>query len=429
MNKTKIVFDVYDMHCKSCESLIEDELKTIKGVLSSRANRNKGSVTVTYDSDLCSEKDIKKGINTAGYSTKESRTKNIISLFLLVAIIILANKFSDVPISNNINVETSYFILFIGGILSSFHCVGMCGGLVLSQTLNEGNLLNNKKSLLKSSLRYNISRILSYTIVGGLAGLLGSVFSISTKTQGLIQIFVSIFMIFTGLKIVGFKPLNKISSNIKIFKIKKSSKIENPIILGMLNGLMPCGALQTMQIYALGTGNFINGAFSMLSFALGTLPLMLFFGYISSKISNSFGKSIVKYSGVFIIILGLGMAQRGLSLNGYNLTNLNLFNNSKTNESVLAPVVNGYQEVTVIADGYNYEVSNSITSNLPIRVKFEGKLTSGCNSVLYIPSINKYVDIRSEENIIEIPSTNKSISFTCWMGMISGEIPFVKEKY
>lgn len=424
MNKRKIIFDVYDMHCKSCERSIEEEIKSLEGILSCKASKKKGSVSVTYDSELCNEKDIKKAVNTAGYSTKDSRLKSVIGLFVMAIIMIISIKISETSELNNMIRGGSYLILFLGGILSSFHCIGMCGGLMLSQTLDKNNLLNSKKSNIEATFKYNVARIISYTTVGGLAGLLGSIFSISTRTQGFIQIFVAIFMVIIGLRMMGFRVLNNLSLSVNLFTNKKLNGAKNPTILGVLNGLMPCGALQTMQIYALGTGSFIDGALSMLSFALGTLPLMLLFGYFSSRIAKSFGKSIVKYSGVFIVVLGLGMAQRGMSLNGYSLDKLNIFNDSKSSELVMAPIVNGYQEVTVTADGYNYEVSNAITSKLPIRVKFKGELTSGCNSVVYIPSMDKYIDIRSEENTIEMPPVDKDVSFTCWMGMINGEIPF-----
>ena len=190
--------------------------------------------------------------------------------------------------------NASFVMLFIVGVLSSLHCVGMCGGIMLTQTLDKDNLLTDKKTSFNIALKYNLGRVISYTILGGIIGAVGSVFSLSMKVQGLIQVIASLFMIVAGLNMFGFKLFKNIKLNIPMLKGKCTNRNKSPFLVGILNGFMPCGALQTMQLYALGTGSFILGAFSMFLFALGTVPLMLGFGYISSRLTKSFSANIFK---------------------------------------------------------------------------------------------------------------------------------------
>lgn len=86
--------------------------------------------------------------------------------------------------------------------------------------------------------------------------------------------------------------------------------------MGMLNGLMPCGPLQAMQLYALSTGSFAQGALSMFVFSLGTVPLMFGLGALSSFLSARFTGVMLKASGAMVIFLGVVMLNNGLSLYG-----------------------------------------------------------------------------------------------------------------
>ena len=103
---------------------------------------------------------------------------------------------------------------------------------------------------------------------------------------GIFAILSGVFMVIMGLNMLNVIPwLKKINPHMpKIFgrKIQGSKGKHGPFIVGLLNGLMPCGPLQAMQLYALGTGSFLMGAASMFVFSLGTVPLMFGFGALSS---------------------------------------------------------------------------------------------------------------------------------------------------
>jgi Cytochrome C biogenesis protein transmembrane region len=125
-----------------------------------------------------------------------------------------------------------------------------------------------------------------------------------------------------------------------------------PFVVGLLNGLMPCGPLQTMQVYALGTGSFLAGALSMFLFSLGTVPLLLGFGAASSFLSAKFNRGMLKASGVLVMALGLVMFTRGMNLFGVALP---VPAPQPGNSVAVAKVVGSYQEVktTVESDSYH----------------------------------------------------------------------------
>jgi sulfite exporter TauE/SafE len=171
----------------------------------------------------------------------------------------------------------SYGLLFAAGLLASFHCVGMCGGFVVTYTVEHDSQSTQKRKILPH-IYYNFGRIISYTAVGAILGGIGSFFGINPIFSGALTLFVSVFMIALGLSLI--KKINfveiiksKMPSTIAkfLFSQKYATKPKGPFIIGLLNGFMPCGPLQAVQFYALGTGSAIAGALSMFFFVLGTI--------------------------------------------------------------------------------------------------------------------------------------------------------------
>ena len=314
MSKITKFFDVYGMKCHSCEVSVEHEINELKGITNVSADHENSMVIVTYDDEVCDDNKIKTTIKNCGFSSSNNL---LIKVFCLSVIVISMFFLGNNPLTGRqtsfSNFETSFVMLFILGFFTSFHCVGMCGGILLTQTINkkENNLC--KKSSFMTAIKYNSGRIISYTIIGGIVGALGSIFSTTVQIQNLIKIVAGVFMIISGLHMIGIKIFNNI--HIPIF-FKKSTCVnnhKNPFIIGYLSGFLPCGPLQTMQLYALSSGSFIMGASSMFVFSLGTLPIMLTFAYFSSRINSLFNEKIYKYVGILIVILGILMMKPSLN--------------------------------------------------------------------------------------------------------------------
>ncbi|WP_455538580.1 urease accessory protein UreH domain-containing protein [Terrisporobacter sp.] len=308
MSKITKFFDVYGMKCHSCELSIEREIKALQGITNVSADHKNSMVIVTFDDELCGDNKIKNAIENSGFSS----TSNILIKVLILSIIVISMFFlGNNPLTGDItsfsNIETSFIMLFVLGFLTSFHCIGMCGGILLTQTVNkdENNLC--KKSSLMTAIRYNSGRIISYTIIGGIIGALGSIFSSTNQVQNFIKFIAGLFMIISGLHMIGIKIFNNMHGPVFFKKNTCVNNHKNPFIIGYLSGFLPCGPLQTMQLYALSTGSFIMGASSMFVFSLGTLPTMLAFAYFSSRITKSFDEKIYRYTGILVVILGILM--------------------------------------------------------------------------------------------------------------------------
>lgn len=301
MSKITKFFDVYGMKCHSCEVAVENEINKLNGIFSVDADHNNSMVIITFDNTKCIDEDIKKAIINSRFSNSNNLLIKIIALsIIIISIFFLGNNpfINDTPYF--ISKDTSLIMLFIIGILSSLNCIESCGEKIVKENF-------------KISLLYNSGRVLSYTIIGGIVGAIGSIFYTHVKIQGFIQLIASLFIIIAGLNTVGIKTFHKLSFP-QIFKKNICvTNYKNPFLVGYIDGFMPCTSLQTMQLYALASATFINGATSMFVFSIGTVPFMIWFNPFSKNLNIKYKELLFKSSGILIIILGLVLIQKSLS--------------------------------------------------------------------------------------------------------------------
>lgn len=427
---------VYEMTCTSCEKRVERTVKKLDGILSVKASFSGQVADIEFDQTLCDIKEIKAAIQSAGYSTESSKDYKFIGILIAVAAVVLLGINSgtydmEAQLSN-----ASYAVLFVVGVITSIHCVGMCGGIMLSQSL--GHESKNKFEAIKPALLYNAGRVIAYTILGGVIGAIGSVFALSLTAKAGLQLFAGIFMIMMGFNIAGFKAFRKFQIKLPNAACRTMSKPRAPFFVGLLNGLMPCGPLQTMQIFALGTGSAAAGALSMFMFSIGTLPLMLTFGALSGLLSKGYTKKILKFSGVLIIMLGLIMSNRGLALAGMNMSPMAIISSvgafgdaassSASSQAINATIRDGVQILNMSAKVSGYTPNTLyVQKGLPVKWVVEGEEITGCNNTIVVPDMNIQQKLQSGNNLIEFTPGNKDLNFSCWMGMKRGVIKAVDD--
>lgn len=422
---------VFGMTCTSCEGRIEREIKKISGVVNAKANYETESLAVDFEEDVVNLSMLKEGVKKAGYSTKNPNLDKIAGILLIGIAILFLGKFSgNFDMESKLAGDVTYLVLFIVGILTSLHCVGMCGGIMISQSLAvEGK---GKLSALKPGILYNLGRVTAYTVLGGIIGGVGSVFNLSLGLKSGIMIFAGIFMVIMGLNMAGFNILRKLHIRLPWSSCALKSRVKSPFVVGLLNGLMPCGPLQTMQIYALGTGSIIKGAASMFFFSIGTVPLMLAFGMITGILSKGYTKRILKLSGILVVVLGVIMSNRGLALSGMNIPSMMSFKgSSKVNQNTApfkAEVENGVQIIRMSAN-YSGYVPNVlyVQKGMPVKWIINGEQLTSCNNAINVPSLNIQKKLKQGENVVEFTPGDKDINFSCWMGMIRGVIKVVDD--
>ena len=205
------------------------------------------------------------------------------------------------------------------GLASSLHCVGMCGPIALSLGLNT----DNKLKFSVRNLTYQLGRVTTYTILGALLGLIGESFSFA-GLQNYLSIAIGIIMIimvmipkFYENGATSLKPINNIMIKVKMllgkYLIKKDSK--SLYIVGVLNGLLPCGSVYATLTAAIAMGSIVKSASFMFFFGLGTLPLMFATVLFGNFLSVNQRQTILKILPIITLLLGVLFILRGLELN------------------------------------------------------------------------------------------------------------------
>lgn len=431
--------------CTGCETKIENKLKKMDGIQVVEVSYVSESLSVTYNPDEITLEDIVKTIKKLGYDVKlelnetqndSSKSSNnqliIMGIILFGMYLIIKNTvgFNFIP---EISPNMGYGILFVVGLLSSIHCIAMCGGINLSLCVSHKFDQNANSNLLKAvpSLLYNAGRVVSYTIIGGMVGALGSVFSISNTGSAFITIVAGVFMVIMGLNMLNLFPwLRKLNPHMpKVFatKIHRAKTNKGPFVVGLLNGFMPCGPLQAMQLYALGTGSFIAGALSMFMFSLGTVPLLFTFGALGSMLSSKFAKNMVKCSAVLVITLGFVMLSRGMAFTG--LAFPTIASSASNSSASVSTIVGEEQQVTTTLDGGTYSPI-AVQAGIPVKwtINVDAEDLTGCNGEMNIPEYDIQQKLVVGENMITFtPTETGEFGYSCWMGMINSSITVVDD--
>lgn len=445
------------MTCIHCQEKIEKGIGELAGVSNIKVQLEKNLATVVYNPQKIQLEKIEEEIEKLDYkvirndgketAVNKSGNENLqlvgVSILIVAIYFIIQNTigFDFIPeVSGNMGLG----FLFMIGLMTSIHCISMCGGINLSQCIPK----NPGDSKINPSLIYNSGRVVSYTILGGVIGALGSVVSFSGTTKGFIAIFAGAFMIIMGLNMLNIFPsLRKINPRMPLFlrKLANSEKKgKGPFVVGLLNGFIPCGPLQAMQIYALGTGSVVMGALSMFFFSLGTVPLMLGLGAAGAYLGGRFTTKMIKIGSILVIILGFIMAGRGFALAGINIgmnsdNNKDLAQSKKPEIKVEKSIKKVDMSVATLEDGKQIVRSDisgrtyhpiTVQKGVPVKWIIDAKKQdiTGCNRILTVPDYNVEKKLVPGENIIEFtPSEEGKIIYTCWMGMISSTIDVVED--
>ena len=210
-----------------------------------------------------------------------------------------------------INILTIISIAFLG---SFGHCIGMCGGIVVAYSTIKIDPKSSKVSQSAAHLLYSFGRVLTYTVLGAMFGALGGVVLFSNNANGILLIVAGLFMILAGLSLMGkikFLTLIEHSFSSSSFYKQRFKQVLNSksnisfFLLGMLNGLLPCGFVYFFAITAASTADPLYGALVMFIFGLSTIPAMFGVGFLTSLASaTTFRNMMMSLSSVAVILYG-----------------------------------------------------------------------------------------------------------------------------
>lgn len=211
-----------------------------------------------------------------------------------------------------------FVVALMTGLIGSLHCIGMCGPIAITLPLGRKNWTYK----IFGSLSYNIGRTLTYGILGGIFGLLGQGIQMAGLQQwasiiiGILMILSVVFpAIFKG-KINVDRLLTGYAAGLitQFKKLFNQSSIPSLFIIGLLNGLLPCGLVYVAIAGAINTNDLLNGIIYMIIFGVGTIPIMLTIPLVGNLVGTGIRKKLKGVVGTFIIILGILFILRGLSL-------------------------------------------------------------------------------------------------------------------
>lgn len=434
---------VKGMHCKSCELLLEDVLKDIKGINKVSANFRKKELTIYHKENL-PLKEIETAIQKSGYEIGEEQKHSwfvsdsktieelIIATSIAIFLYIIFKRIGlfEYNISSTADSLGGNAAILLVGLTAGFStCMALIGGLVLglSAKHNEKHPESSTAQKFRPHIFFNIGRITSFFILGGILSLIGKAIQLSSTSIGVLVLIVAVIMLLMGTQLTGLSP--KIS-NIKLTLPSKLAKLlkinqrhekeyshKNAFVLGALTFFLPCGFTQAIQIYAISTGSFLQGSIVMGLFALGTLPGLLGIGFVSSILKGTVGRIFFKFTGVVVIAFAIINFQSGMNLTGLASPKLPTETSQQSSQEGDVQVVKMTQKV----NGY---VPNQFTvkKGIPVRWEIFSETTYSCASSVVIPElkIGKYLEYGP--NIIEFtPKEEGTIRFMCSMGMFTGQ--------
>lgn len=454
------IYKVEGMHCASCEILIEKKLLDMQGIKSVDASTNNGQVVVKYEGDKPSPEKLSKMFKQEGYSFSEDNKFSsiefsagkranptlvafIFAIFIIIGFLLL----EKAGISGFLNVGSgSSLLAFFGfGILAGISsCAALVGGIILSMSKQWNNLYAEKAGTFKKlqpHIMFNIGRVVSYFVLGGLLGVIGSKLQISLQVTSFLIILVSFLMIVLGMQMLGVKAFKKFKISAPKFitrGIVNESNFQGkymPFIMGALTFFLPCGFTITAQGLALVSGSAIYGALIMASFALGTVPMMLFIGLSSVKFNSKphLAERFSKVAGFLVLFFALFNISSQMNVLGFtgfeNLVEQNQVQNV-VDEKDLPPLVNGKQIIKMTAYS-SKDVPNyfKVRAGVPVRWEITADNSAGgCNSSIIsknlfsgsIPLTPGQVSVKEFT-----PQKAGKYRFSCQMGMITGIIEVV----
>ncbi|MFT3895111.1 MAG: sulfite exporter TauE/SafE family protein [Anaerolineales bacterium] len=385
-------------------------------------------------------------------------TLGIVFVVVAVALSVFQSNPNFVTIANSSGTMSQLVVAFVTGITTGgLSCLAVQGGLLASSLAHQieqdyveqtVQAKGKKKSKVPQPVRVNsalpiflflVAKVVTYTLLGALLGLLGSYLTLSPMTRAILMIGIGLFMIGNALRMFNVHPIFRYFSieppkfiTRYIRRTAKGTDTFTPLFLGALTVFIPCGVTQAMMATALGTGSVAMGAALMFAFTLGTSPVFFIVAYLTTELGARLEKMFMRFVAVVVLILGLVTVNGALNILGsplsaQNLTR-NLFPSNGTGSAPAAqsPTTNGDVVLYVQNQGY-FPQTVSAPAGKDFTLDLITDKTYSCARDFVIPAL-KYYQLLPDTGTVQvnIPAQEKgsTLYFTCSMGMYTGRIVF-----
>lgn len=314
-------FHVKGMHCKSCIALTEGELMDLPEVTHAESSLKTHTVDVVGEFGGRTQDEIAayltEPLKRHGYSLhleKQAHTVRwadftyaIPVAAVFIALFIVLQKLGIVNLAGS--GEMTYATAFVIGLVASVStCMAVVGGLVLSMSASYAK----EGQGVRPQILFHVGRLVSFFVLGGVIGALGSAFQLGGTGTFVLSFIVAIILLILGLNLLDIFPWTKkllptlpASFSKRVKGLRSGNSTLTPFLIGAATFILPCGFTQSMQLYSLTTGSFLEGALTMTVFALGTLPVLALLSFSSLSIKKMQTGVFYKTAGLVVIFFGL----------------------------------------------------------------------------------------------------------------------------
>jgi uncharacterized protein len=366
-------------------------------------------------------------------------------------------------------------LAFITGVTTGgLSCLAVQGGLLASSLANQieqdlqrnAEAQSNKKNggahrglklhVAVPLTLFLLAKLVAYTILGALLGVIGSFFAFDPRAQAILLILIGIFLVGNALRMLQVHPIfryfaiepPKFITRFIRRKARDGADLATPTFLGALTVFIPCGVTQTMMAAALATGSPAMGAALMFAFILGTSPVFFIVAYLATELGARWEAIFMRLVAVVLLVLGILSVNNGLNLVGspLALSNIARFLQASANPSVsslsvsmqgaiakelVTPAAGEASDpsqltLAVVNAGY-FPATLHAHANTAIRLTLLTDGTTSCARAFVIPDLSYRVLLPLTGQVtVDIPPqpAGKVMRFTCSMGMYTGQIIF-----
>jgi sulfite exporter TauE/SafE len=326
------------------------------------------------------------------------------------------------------------WLSFLTGLTTGgISCLAVQGGLLATAVADKGDQGDKGNQGLQKKMPlvalFIAAKLLAYTVLGFVLGLVGSTLILTPKVLGWVQIGAGLFMVATALRMIDAHPIFRyfvIRPPRWAFRIMKntsrSQSLFAPALLGFLTVLLPCGVTQAAMAVAVASGNPFSGAAIMAAFILGTSPVFFLLG---ATVAELLQKKIFSYAAAVIVAVFAALSiNGGLGLIGSPYTIQNYYRAA----IIPAEVRDGIQDVTITVRSNGYTASvTTIKRGVPVRLTLITDNTQGCIRAFTIPDlgISTVLPVTGTETIEFTPARAGRLAYSCSMGMYTGAFTVV----
>jgi sulfite exporter TauE/SafE/copper chaperone CopZ len=434
-------YRVSGMTCHSCEVLLERELGTVPGVIGVDVSHAKGCVEVTTAKDTAlSLEDLNQKMHASKSRLSPRQEQDAHARWNIqriggIALIVFAlwylfDRFGVLSVSPGLSGSVGMLsIFFIGVVASLSSCTAILAGfiLALSSSHAKRHACESTHDRLRPHILFNLGRLIGFAALGMLIGYIGSLLVLSPALNAVFVLFVAVLMIGIGANLLSLVPKGAFQIappkwlTHQIHDLQDSKHPAVPFVLGALTFFLPCGFTQSVQLYALSTGDPILAGTIMAVFALGTAPVLFGLGAATSVAHGGMLKRITQVAGILVLVIGLSQLRNGAAL--FGITAPGAVNQDKlavaANTLILA---DGKQIIQMeVAGGFYAPDVLQVVEGIPVEWQIYAPQFMGCADTLVSRGLGITARLKPGENTIAFtPMEPGKYGFSCSMGMIRG---------